>query len=79
MSTFQKEYIMKVVLEESKYDVPILSEEHAAFCRAEAERRYAGRIIRDGEMLLVKDVKGLCHTDKVLRALSFFRDSEDAA
>jgi hypothetical protein len=66
---------MKIVLEENKYDVPILSEEHAAFCHAEAARRYAGRIIRDGEMLLVEHANGLCHTDKVLRALSFFKDS----
>jgi hypothetical protein len=55
--------------------VPILSQEHEAFCRAEAERRYDGQIIRDKEsgMLLVQDIHGVCRTDKVLRALSFYR------
>jgi hypothetical protein len=55
-----------------KYDVPVLSPEHAAFLKAEAERRYEGKIIRQGEMLLVEDENGVCHTDEVLRALSFF-------
>jgi hypothetical protein len=66
---------MKVVLEKNKYDVPILSPEHAAFCRAEAERRYGGRIIRDGEMSFVEDARGVCRTDAVLRALSFCDDA----
>jgi hypothetical protein len=57
-----------------EYDQPILSPQHEAFCRAEAERRYDGKIIRDDEsgILFVEDSDGVCHTDAVLRALSFF-------
>jgi hypothetical protein len=58
---------------EMKYDVPIRSPEHAAFCRAEAERRYRGKIVRDGELLIVVDEDGnATGTDAVLRALSFY-------
>jgi hypothetical protein len=54
------------------YDKPIASREHYAWCCAEAERRYQGKLVRDGEMLLVEDAEGVCHTDSVLRALSFY-------
>jgi hypothetical protein len=60
------------------YDVPILSREHAAFCRAEAERRYGGKIVRDGQMLIVVNTEGdATGTDAVLRALSFYPDREE--
>ena len=41
-----------------KYEIPIESPEHAAFCRAEAEKRYNGKIVHDSEgiMLLVKQI-----------------------
>ena len=58
-----------------RYDRPILSEDHADFCRREAERRYGGKIIRNEDgMLLVEDEDGVCHTDPVLRALSFYKN-----
>jgi hypothetical protein len=53
-----------------EYDVPIRSDDHAEFCRREAERRYNGRLIRDDGDCLVEDSDGVCHTDAVLRALS---------
>jgi hypothetical protein len=55
-----------------KYDTLIRSPEHAEFCLKEAVRRYDGKIIRDDEMFLVEDDEGVCHTDAVLRALSFY-------
>jgi hypothetical protein len=58
--------------DEMKYDRPILSDDHALFCRAEAERRYEGRMYRNVDgMLLIEDGDDLSHTDAVLRALSF--------
>ena len=50
----------------------------SVYCRAEAERRYSGKVIRDLElgMLLVEDADGFCHTDEVLRALSFYSQGE---
>lgn len=59
-----------------KYDTPIESPEHAEFCRAEAEKRYGGKIIKEPEfgMLLVEDESGYLHTDPVLRALSFYKN-----
>jgi hypothetical protein len=57
-----------------KYEPTFETREHAAFCRAEAERRYKGKLIRDEYgMLLVRDSKGIEHTDAVLRALSSYR------
>jgi hypothetical protein len=62
----------KPTMTDFKYDVPILSLEHAKFCLAEAERRYGGKIVRDREMLIVVDADGnALATDAVLRALSF--------
>jgi hypothetical protein len=60
-----------------EYDVPIVSPEHFAWCCAEAERRYDGKVIRDDEsgMLLCEDDEGVCHTDAVLRALSSYKPS----
>lgn len=57
-----------------KYDRPIQSPEHAAFCQKEAERRYGGELIEEPYcgMLVVEDAIGLSHTDDVLRALSFY-------
>jgi hypothetical protein len=54
------------------YDKPISTRVHYVWCCAEAERRYEGRLVREGEMLLVEDAEGVCHTDPVLRALSFY-------
>lgn len=64
-----------------KYDIPIQSVVHAQFCKEEAQRRYAGGLIKDRfGMWLVEDENGLCHTDAVLRALSRYdREAEDAA
>jgi hypothetical protein len=56
------------------YEPNIQSPEHAAWCGAEAERRYKAELIRDGEMLLAEDANGTCHTDAVLRALSFYKE-----
>ncbi len=58
-----------------KYDRPIQSPEHAAFCRKEAERRYGGKLVEEPYcgMLVVEDEIGLTHTDAVLRALSFYK------
>lgn len=57
-----------------EYDPSIQSREHEAFCRAHAEKAYKGKLIRDKYgMLLVRDNKGIEHTDAVLRALSSFR------
>jgi hypothetical protein len=54
------------------YDLPIQSDEHANWCRKEAERRYGGNIVRDSVgMLVVRQPNGITHTDAVLRALSF--------
>jgi len=54
-----------------KYDLPIKSAKHAAWCLREAERRYHGRVVKDSYgMTLVEDRIGLMHTDAVLRALS---------
>jgi hypothetical protein len=54
-----------------KYDVPIISNDHAAFCLREAARRYGGQIVRDHQrMYCVRDDAGLIHTDAVLRAAS---------
>ena len=56
------------------YEPEIESREHAAFCRTEAERRYKGTLIRDEYgMLMVRDARGIEHTDAVLRALSSYR------
>lgn len=56
------------------YEPTIKSREHAAFCRAQAEKAYKGTLIRDEYgMLLVRDAKGIEHTDAVLRALSSFK------
>lgn len=58
-----------------KYDKPIQSPEHAAFCRREAELRYRGVLVRDQfGMVLVRDAHGVEHTDAVLRALSSYTD-----
>jgi hypothetical protein len=57
-----------------KYDTPIRSPEHAAFCRQEVERRYHGKVVRDGEMFVVVDENdNAIATDKVLRQLSFYK------
>ena len=45
---------------------------------AEAERRYKAKLIRDGEMLLAEDANGTCHTDAVLRALSFYKEYDQS-
>jgi hypothetical protein len=56
-----------------KYDLPIQSPEHAAWLREEAERRYGGKIVRDGEMLIVVGEDGEpLGTNAVLRAFSFY-------
>jgi len=58
------------------YEPTIETREHAAFCRAEAQRRYEGKLIRDEYgMRLVRDAKGAEHTDDVLRALSDYRST----
>lgn len=57
-----------------KYDTPITSSAQAAYCRAEAERRYEGELVRDSNgMLIVRQSNGIMHTDNVLRALSVYR------
>jgi hypothetical protein len=59
------------------YELPILSPQHAAFCRAEAERRYEAKLIRDRYgMLVAEDAAGVTHTDAVLRALSYYREGK---
>lgn len=59
------------------YELPILSPQHAAFCRAEAERRYEAKLIRDRYgMLVAEDATGVTHTDAVLRALSYYREGK---
>jgi hypothetical protein len=69
---------MKKFKPKRDYDRPIRSRDHAVACRAHAVRRYGGKLIRDQDgMLLVEDGDGVCHTDEVLRALSFFGDRND--
>jgi hypothetical protein len=65
---------MTTTVIDPNYDIPIRSPEHAAYCRAEAERRYQAKVIRDEKsgMLVAEDADGVCHTDAVLRALSFY-------
>jgi hypothetical protein len=67
----------EMLMTDYKYDVPILDDNHAEFCKREAERRYCGKIIVDGDgMFLVEELNGDCHTDEVLRALSVREDGE---
>jgi hypothetical protein len=58
-----------------EYATPILSPGHFAWCCAEAERRYDGKVIRDdgSGMLLCEDDEGVCHTDPALRSLSLYK------
>jgi hypothetical protein len=60
-----------------KYDPEIGSIEPAYFCHGFAACRYEASIIRDDEAVLAEDAEGLCHTDAVLRALSFFWSKRD--
>lgn len=57
-----------------KYDLPIQSIEHAEWCKKEAARRYGGKVVKDEyAMFKVEDKsREFCHTDDVLRALSWF-------
>jgi hypothetical protein len=54
------------------YTTVINNAEHANWCKAEAKRRYNGKLVMDigSRMLLVLDEYGFTHTDAVLRALS---------
>lgn len=54
------------------YGVPFRSEAHKDFCLRTGARRYGRQVIREGEMYLVEDEDGICHTDEVLRAASLF-------
>ena len=53
----------------TKYDIPIVSLEHALACLDEAERRYSGKVVLDSDFPVIEDAAGLCHTDAVLRAI----------
>lgn len=59
----------------NRYCTPIRSDAHAAWCRAEAERRYFGKVIEDelGMLVVEQRPEGFTHTDDVLRALSFYK------